>query len=307
MFSQPLEYTIAGAAGGFASCLITQPLELLKTRAQMQNAASESYSLWTAARFIARNEGVIGFYRGLEAMVIALVPSWAVYFPCYGFFKHSISQLLHCPDTESRVHVSAALCAGCITACTTNPLWVVKTRMQAEGYQGNVIDSLRYLVRQDGVRGLFKGLNASLVGTAHAGIQFPVYERLKLTIAGYQKKEQCGTLDLLAASSLSKLVATIITYPHQVLRTRLHMTGVEPSLVSSRITITTSTLPSGRPPGLLQLTKEIMHKEGWRAMYNGMLANTMQVVPACAVTFTTFELMLRWLSTLRKKSQAELV
>jgi solute carrier family 25 folate transporter 32 len=149
---------------------------------------------------------------------------------------------------------------------------------------------LRHLLQQSGPKGLFKGLSASLLGTSHAGIQFPVYERLKVCVATHNGSESCGAGGLLLASSVSKLIATVITYPHQVVRTRLHMSGMANHVPSL-------SLREPSKPGLVSMVNSIIHREGWRGFYNGMSANLIQVVPSCAVTFTTFELVLRWLST----------
>lgn len=68
---------------------------------------------------------------------------------------------------------------GIVTSTATNPIWVIKTRLQLQGanglrkYSGSV-DCLLKIIRQEGVGGLYKGMSASYLGTvsnkrAHSG------------------------------------------------------------------------------------------------------------------------------------------
>ncbi len=73
----------------------------------------------------------------------------------------------------------------------TNPLWVVKTRLQTQNlglrfgsgrsavpYRG-LADAMLRIAREEGLAGLYSGLGPSLLGVAHVVIQFPLYEALK--------------------------------------------------------------------------------------------------------------------------------
>ncbi|OEL31358.1 Nicotinamide adenine dinucleotide transporter 2, mitochondrial, partial [Dichanthelium oligosanthes] len=173
-----------------------------------------------------KNEGLPGLYRGLSPTIVALFPTWAVTFSVYNHVKgllHSegkrinaqtlyllLTIVVHYADGNNselsvQANVLAASCAGVATATATNPLWVVKTRLQR-------------IAKEEGIRGLYSGLLPSLVGVAHVAIQLPVYEKVKL----YFAKRDNTTVDNLSptqvamCSSGSKVAASIITYPHEL-------------------------------------------------------------------------------------------
>lgn len=50
-------------------------------------------------------------------------------------------------------------------------------------------DALKRIVRQDGFRGLYKGLVPSLFGVSHGAIQFMCYEEMKKKWAASSKKD----------------------------------------------------------------------------------------------------------------------
>jgi solute carrier family 25 (mitochondrial folate transporter), member 32 len=146
---------------------------------------------------ILRQEGVRGLYRGLTPTLFALLPNWAVYFSVYERLKGAIGCRVR-PEWSgsSGVHMAAAAGAGVCTMLVTNPLWVVKTRMQTQhmGLQmggsakpvlyRNTVDALTRIAKEEGVRGLYSGLGPSLFGVLHVVIQFPMYEAMKQKFAG---------------------------------------------------------------------------------------------------------------------------
>ena len=83
------------------------------------------------------------------------------------------------------VLASTALLAGALTGCIGaglgSPLFLVKARIQAyspalpvgaQHYYRNSFDALKTIVKSDGVRGLWRGVNAAFLRTAMVSIHY---------------------------------------------------------------------------------------------------------------------------------------
>mmetsp|Transcript_13256 Transcript_13256/g.41950 ORF Transcript_13256/g.41950 Transcript_13256/m.41950 type:complete len:330 (+) Transcript_13256:234-1223(+) len=299
---------LAGASSGAVSATIVCPLDVVKTRLQVQRGGAGSsqkyFSTLGSLKRIYTEEGAIGLYRGLSPTLVALLPNWAVYFTAYEKLKSVLSWGV--TDYGSRnagttaVHMGAAAGAGCATILTTNPLWVVKTRMQIQnaGYSrglpyGSVpykgtINALYRIGAEEGVKGLYSGLSPSLLGIGHVVIQFPLYEHLKREIAWGRDAEMddLSAPELICASALSKMVASTATYPHEVIRSRMHASGAGPGL------------------GVMMDTCRMVYREdGIPSFYRGVGTNLVRTTPAAAITFTSFELIHRALRSWSKGRQ----
>jgi len=291
------------------------PLDVVKTRLQIAHGggAGGYASIRSSLHTIVRCEGVRGLYRGLGPTLVALLPNWAVYFTVYERLK----RLLQRPGGEEALphgaHVAAAAGAGAATVLSTNPLWVAKTRLQvqtAAGLRGRLgglgaaagagagwharpyggtLDCLRRIAAEEGLRGLYSGLGPSLAGICHVMIQFPAYEAAKAALAERQglPPDALGTGSLVAASSLSKMAASLVTYPHEVVRARMHVEG------------------SGPFAGGRRICAAVWAEAGAAGFYRGCLANLVRTIPAAAITFTSFELLTRTLHAAVARAEEE--
>ncbi|KAJ4823582.1 Nicotinamide adenine dinucleotide transporter 1, chloroplastic [Turnera subulata] len=125
----------AGAAAGVIAATFVCPLDVIKTRFQvhglpkLETTGPVRGSLIVGSlEQIFQREGLRGMYRGLSPTILALLPNWAVYFTIYEQFK----SCLYSKDEHLSVgaNMIAASGAGAATTIFTNPLWVVKTRLQ---------------------------------------------------------------------------------------------------------------------------------------------------------------------------------
>ncbi|KAJ4709891.1 nicotinamide adenine dinucleotide transporter 1, chloroplastic-like [Melia azedarach] len=285
----------AGAAAGAIAATFVCPLDVIKTRLQVHGLPEGLQSgrrgsiIVTSLQNIIRNEGLRGLYRGLSPTILALLPNWAVYFTVYERLKG----LLH-PHGDSNSQLSvgknmiAAAGAGAATAITTNPLWVVKTRLQTQGMKSDVIpykgifSALIRITHEEGIRGLYSGVLPSLAGISHVAIQFPAYERIKSYMAKRDNKsaDNLSPGSVAIASSVSKVLASVMTYPHEVVRSRLQEQGHN---------------KKAQYAGVVDCIKKVFKKEGLPGFYRGCATNLLRTTPSAVITFTSYEMIHRFL------------
>lgn len=315
---------LAGAGGGLATVLLLHPLDTLKTRLQSDDAVRRTGAI-RVLRGVVLREGFRALYSGAVPAVVGGVTSWAFYMQWFHGVRHGVAVAVggEGAKTGAVSDFISATSAGIVTAAATNPIWVVKVRLQlqrqhvrdaavaasavataaagevAAGGNGasaasssasavakaaaarttpytGFLHGLVSIAREEGVRGLYKGLVPSLWLVSHGAIQFAVYERLKVLLAPAPSASPSVQVSLIA-STTSKLSAAIITYPLQLVRTRMQEAG------ASRLRYGT----------LLRGFGVVMREDGFRGLYRGLGANLVRVLPQTAVTFVTYEQILR--------------
>ncbi|KAL7280297.1 mitochondrial carrier protein RIM2 [Trametes coccinea BRFM310] len=304
---------VAGGLGGMCGAIVTSPFDVVKTRLQSdlfrEKVATVSLAgngtasvtvprrnlLWHFVetghiiRDIYREESPRALFKGLGPTLVGVVPARSINFFTYGNGKQIIAQRFNNGEENSWVHLSAAAIAGIATGTATNPIWVVKTRLQLDAHRpsgtgprsvfGGSLAMIKKIVREEGVRGFYKGLSASYLGVTEGTIQWVLYERLKRLTAGTKGKGGVQEwIGMLGSAGTAKCVASLITYPHEVLRTRLRQ-----PLVDGKVKYT----------GLLQTLRLVIAEEGARALYGGLSAHLMRVIPNAAVMYSIYEAVLR--------------
>jgi solute carrier family 25 protein 33/36 len=182
-------------------------------------------------------EGYRALFKGLGPNLIGVVPARAINFYTYGNGKRIISEYFNNGKEAPWVHLCAAACAGVVTGTATNPIWLVKTRLQLDknthadgrGRQyKNAFDCTMQTIRKEGIPGLYRGLTASYLGVAESTMQWMLYERMKLALARREERIKTSGRPLTAwdqtvawtgkitAAGSAKFIAALLTYPHEV-------------------------------------------------------------------------------------------
>ncbi|KAL4866065.1 hypothetical protein BDV12DRAFT_173417 [Aspergillus spectabilis] len=314
-------HLVAGAAGGMVTALLTSPLDVLRTRLQsdyyrshlktniaiqhIRPSLARSAVLHFSETFeilfsIHRTEGWRSLFRGLGPSLTGVVPATAIKFYAYGNCKRLYPELFGLDKDATSTHALSAATAGLVTGTATNPIWLVKTRLQLDKSHlnsdgsirppqyRNSFDCVKQVVKQEGIKGLYRGLMASYLGIIETTLHLASYERIKVMVARHyerqgktQSSEVTQGLIMSGAAGVSKLIAVLIAYPHEVLRTRLRQ----------------APMANGRQKytGVVQCLRLMVKEEGFVALYGGLTAHMIRTVPSAAITLGTYELVLKLL------------
>lgn len=318
------------------TAVLTSPLDVLKTRLQSDFYQSQlkktnpNLSMYKSSLLhfretfgilfsIHRLEGWRGLFKGLGPSLTGVVPATAIKFYAYGNCKTLFPQILGCEENTTLVHALSAATAGIVTGTATNPIWLVKTRLQLDksrvrevGSSGvpqykNSFDCVKQVIRQEGVRGLYRGLAASYLGVIETTLHLAMYERMKGFLAKQNSDNQATQgIALSAAAGFSKLLAVLIAYPHEVRLTLPHnyqlmhkrpsLTDLSTQVVRTRLR--QAPMENGRfkYTGVVQCLRLVWREEGMVAIYGGLTAHLLRTVPAAMITLGTYELVLNLLS-----------
>ena len=108
---------------------------------------------------IFRTEGVLGLWRGTAATMLSLAPNSAVWWLTHEEAKPRIARRSKRNEEDASVLAASGALAGTTSTLATNPLDVVKTRIQCAEEPGLAARGvLRSVLDSSGWRGLYAGL-----------------------------------------------------------------------------------------------------------------------------------------------------
>lgn len=108
---------MGGAVAGIVSGIVTCPLDVIKTKLQAQggfraqggNSQGSGVPVYSGmlgtGRYILKEEGVKGLYRGLGPIILGYLPTWAVWFTMYGNAKEHFSKKIGRSIRSSDYHL----------------------------------------------------------------------------------------------------------------------------------------------------------------------------------------------------------
>lgn len=125
-------------------------------------------------------------------------------------------------------------------------------------------------------------------------MQFPLYEYLKKKCAAYSPPDQqrLSTGQLMFASSVSKLLASCVAYPHEIVRSRLQDAGHARRLQKEAPGPKTQ---FREYKNVRDAVRTIAREEGVRGFYRGIIPALLRTVPAAVLTLLSYEKMRNFL------------
>lgn len=263
----------AGLFSGVSGLLY--PISVIKTRMQVARADTVHTTAPALFKHILRSEGVLGLYRGFGLVISGAIPSRVVFMTALETTKASTLKVTEKLDVSEATAAAmanglAGLCSSLASQSVFVPIDVVSQRLMVQGTPGShqyngTMDAIRTILRNDGVRGLYRGFGMSVLTyspsnavwwAAYGSSQRVIWR--KLGYGGEVEKELPSTGEVVLVQALGGVIAgacsAVATTPMDTVKTRLQVMAHE---------------GEGRPT--IKQTVKLLHKqEGWRGFYKGL-------------------------------------
>ena len=284
---KPVYHFILGSVAGAIGATFVYPIDLVKTRLQNQRAIEKLYSGGIDCFFkVVKNEGAFGLYRGLLPQLVGVAPEKAIKLTMNDLVRSLLRNSVTGELTFPR-EVVAGGCAGASQVIFTNPLEIVKIRLQTQGeavlLSGQAtVQSAASIIGSLGIRGLYKGVTACLLrDIPFSAIYFTLYSHMKRDLFGEGiTKNSLSPLELLVCGSLSAMPASYLATPADVIKTRIQVIARTGQQTYS---------------GIMDTIKKILATEGPRAFFKGGVARVLRSSPQFGVTLVSYELLQRFI------------
>ncbi|ODV86655.1 hypothetical protein CANARDRAFT_21655 [[Candida] arabinofermentans NRRL YB-2248] len=269
----------AGAIAGVSEILVMYPLDVVKTRIQLQvgsGPTAEYSGILDCLKKIIKNEGPARLYRGISAPILMEAPKRATKFAANDEWGKIYKKAFGITEMTQPLAILTGATAGATESFVVVPFELVKIRLQdkTSKYKG-MGDVVKAIVKQEGVLALYNGLEATLWrhiswNAGYFGVIFQIRTLLPKATNNTEK-----TINDLISGAIGGTVGTMINTPFDVVKSRIQNTPV----VEGAVRKYNWTIPS---LGI------ILKEEGFSALYKGFLPKVLRLGPGGGILLVVF-------------------
>lgn len=287
MLKEAAMHITAGGSAGFVEVCIMHPLDLVKTRLQLQPTRPKSSNydphyytgLGDCIKKMYKHEGLTSFWKGILPPILAETPKRAVKFATFEQYKKMF--MFGASSPTPLTFSLAGLGAGLTEAVLINPFEVIKVTLQSNKDLAKQVPSTwsvtRKIVRENGfgTNGLFKGITATL---ARNGAFNTMYFGFYHSVKGVIPENKDPYLEFgrkCAIGFMSGILGSVANIPFDVAKSRIQGPQPSPDTVKYR--------------GTAQTIKLVYQEEGICALYKGLVPKLLRLGPGGAIMLVLYD------------------
>ena len=259
---------IASVVSAICTKTSVAPLERLKVLKQSQiyyNRNNYNKSFLDSVRYIRKNEGLKGLYRGNMSNLIRVTPTYMLKFPLNEYYRGIFGV-----DTFENL-LKSGISAGLTQTIITYPLDMMRTRMSLDNKMTNNYNGYyrcaRNIIANEGFRALYKGCLINFTTyPLYVGLQFSIYDSCK---------EEYGIF----SGTIAGVIAQSLMFPGDTIKRQMQINGLDNS--------------GNKMKGVIDCIRYILRNWGALGFYQGYGINMIKVMPEATIQFMTYDFVRR--------------
>ncbi|PPQ71140.1 hypothetical protein CVT26_010834 [Gymnopilus dilepis] len=269
----------AGAIAGISEILTFYPLDVVKTRIQLETGKTQ-HGLVGTFRNIVKQEGVGRLYRGLAAPLMLEAPKRAVKFAANDFWGKTFMNM----TGESKMTQQLSILTGCSAGATESfvvvPFELVKIKLQdKKSTYAGPIDVVKRVLAKEGPLGLYAGMESTFWRHVYwNGGYFGTIYQIKALLPKPTSK-QSELLNNFVSGSIGGFCGTVLNTPFDVVKSRIQGTEKIPGVTPKY---------NWTYPAIATIARE----EGFGALYKGFVPKVLRLAPGGGVLLLVVEFTL---------------
>jgi solute carrier family 25 2-oxodicarboxylate transporter 21 len=267
----------AGAIAGVSEILTFYPLDVVKTRMQLETGKSQG--LVGSFQKIIREEGFGRLYRGLVPPLLLEAPKRAVKFAANDFWGKTYLDM-----TGGKMTQSLSILTGCSAGATESfvvvPFELVKIKLQDKSSKfAGPMDALRSIVSKGGLLGLYAGMESTFWRHLwwNGGYFGSIHQVRALLPKAETQQAQLGNNFI--SGAIGGFIGTVLNTPFDVVKSRIQSVEKVPGVVPKY---------NWTYPALVTIFRE----EGAAALYKGFVPKVLRLAPGGGVLLLVVEFTL---------------
>jgi len=276
----------AGLLGGMTGLVFGHPFDTIKV--QQQTSAGPNSGMMQCLKQTLAANGAKGLFRGMAFPLVGVGVLNSIFFGVYGNSIRYLTPEDSIP-TYSSIFVAGSL-AGAISAFPACPMELVKVKLQtSSGPQvDGPLNCLRSIHQQNGLRGCFRGLQATILRELPGfGVYITSYQLLCDSMVP-EPGMMPGVPGLLLAGGLAGVASWGVNIPIDIIKSRLQ----------------TDDPANPKYRGFLDCARKSYQSDGIRVFWRGLLVSSLRAFPTNAVTFAVYSTVMRYAQS-EKNEQTE--
>ena len=180
----PSQRMVSGGLSGAAAQAAIYPLEIVRTRLAVSPVGTYTGITHCLAK-VYRAEGIRAWYRGMGTAMVGIVPYAGIDIACFEMLKAAAAEK-HGAHPPAHILLLSGMTSSCFAQVVAYPLALVRTRLQTQGLDGapdryrGMVDAFRVILREEGPRGLYRGLLPNFIKLAPAAaLSWLTFEKVK--------------------------------------------------------------------------------------------------------------------------------